>query len=200
MPELGDVVAVEYRMCSAGGDGKPPEERRTVLLEILPHPHSLMRALLGDRYAPEALEATTVTADDLVLAGRAGGIRVAVTMSLRGRPPRNELHVTATRGSAMADLFHGYCVVETGSATRAAKAMRPLVHGARVFAAASANLARRAARREPAYPGLRPLLAATYAAARGEGPPPVEPDELLGSVALIERVRATGSPPSAETS
>jgi predicted dehydrogenase len=197
LPRLGDLVAVEFRMCSAGGEGKTPEERRAILLEVLPHPHSLLRALLGERYAPHALQVQAFTTDDLVLTASSGGLRVQVTLSLRGRPPRNELQVTGTQGGGLADLFHGYCVLEDGRTSRTAKALRPLVHAGQVLAASSANLVRRSAGREPAYPGLLPLVAATYAAAAGTGPPPVEAVEIVESVALIERVRAEAPPVAA---
>ena len=190
---LGELVAVEYRMCSAGGEGKGPRERRSILFEVLPHADSLLRALLRERYAPEALEVMAQSPDDLVLAGVAAGIRIQASMSLRGRPPRHELHVLGTRGSGMADLFHGYCVLEGGDTSRTAKALRPFAHAGRVLAAASANLIRRSAGREPAYPGLRPLIAAFYAATRGSGTAPIGEAEIVGSVGLIDRARATVS-------
>jgi hypothetical protein len=180
-------------MCSAGGEGRSAGERRTILAEVLPHPHSLLLALLGERYAPQALDVTEATADDLVLAGPAGGARVQLSLSLRGRPPRNELHVTGTRGSGIADLFHGYCVLENGHTSRTAKALRPLVHAGRVLAASSANLLRRSAGREAAYPGLLPLLSAAYAAARESAPPPVDAAEIVSSVVLVERARTAGA-------
>jgi predicted dehydrogenase len=191
LPRLGELVAVEFRMCSAGGEGRTAEERRTILLEVLPHPHSLLRALLQESYAPAGLQVAVLTDDDLVLTGRSRDARIDVSLSLRGRPPRNELRVTGTRGSAVADLFHGYCAVESGGTSRAAKVLRPLVHAGRVLAASSANLLRRSAAREPAYPGLRRLIDAMYAAAREAGPSPVDAAEILDSVALMERVRAT---------
>jgi predicted dehydrogenase len=189
LPRLGDLVAVEFRMCSAGGDGKTPGERRTILQEVLPHPHSLLRALLPESYAPDGLQVAAWTDDDLVLTGHAQGARLDLSLSLRGRPPRNELRVTGTRGSGVSDLFHGYCALEAGGTSRAAKALRPLVHAGRVLAASSANLLGRSLAREPAYPGLRQLIAATYAAARGAGPSPIDAAEILDGVALMERVR-----------
>ena len=198
LPRLGDVVAVEYAMCSAGGEGKTARGRRSVLLEVLPHADSLLRALLRERYVPEALEVTTRSADDLVLAGVAAGIRIQVSLSLRGRPPRHEIHVVGTRGSGTADLFHGYCVLDAGGTSRPAKVLRPFARAGRMLAASSVNLIRRAAGREPAYPGLRPLIAAVYAAARGEGPAPIGEAEVVGSVGLMERARAALSDATGE--
>ena len=98
----------------------------------------------------------------------------------------------------MADLFHGYRVLEEGGTSRTAKALRPFAHAGRVLAASSANLIRRSAGREPAYPGLRPLIAAFYAAARGSGTAPIGEAEIVGSVALIERVRGAVSAAAGE--
>jgi hypothetical protein len=51
--------------------------------------------------------------------------------------------------------------------------------------AATSNLGRRVANSEPAYPGLRALIAEFYEAVRSGGSPPITPDETLS----IARVR-----------
>ncbi len=50
--------------------------------------------------------------------------------------------------------------------------MLPLASSIDRSLATAGNLVRRAWDREPAYPGLRALIAAFYAAVRGEAPPP----------------------------
>jgi len=190
--ELGDVVQVAFRTCSAGGEGRSAEERRAILVEILSHPVSLFWHLLGDDFDPVTLHIVRSTDDDLDLAGMLGGVRLDVSISLRGRPTCNELRVVGTGATALADLFHGYAVVEGGRATRATKATRPFRLGAQLVTHAGTNLAARGLRREPAYPGLRELVRRFHAAVLSGAPPPVLDSETLAAARLIERVRAEG--------
>lgn len=197
LPRLGDLVEVSYTTCSAGGAGRPDEARRAVLLEILPHPVALFLGLLGPAAGRLDWQVDQATADDLALSARLADTRLRVAISLRGRPTRNELSVVGTRGTATADLFHGYRVFEPGGVGRLRKVLLPFARSARVLAAAGGNLLGRAARREPAYPGLRELIAAFHAAVAGRGPVPVGPDELLAVAALIDRVRGDPVPATA---
>ncbi len=151
---LGEIVRIAYRTCSAGGDGLAEEGRRRLLLEILPHPVSLLhRWLLGSFEHPE-LNVVRFSDDDLDLVGSQGDVLLEVSLSLRGRPTRNELEIVGTRATALVDLFHGYAIVESGRVSRRAKALRPFRLGGQLAAHAGGNLAGRALRREPAYPGL----------------------------------------------
>lgn len=185
---LGELVRLAYVTCSAGGDGLAPEGRRALLLEILPHPLSLFRALLGTGPAPQAWTQLDFTCDELALSASDGRTRLDLAISLRARPRRNELTVTGSAASAHADLFHGFATFESGAASRADKLTAPFRQGAARLAAAAANLAWRGLRREPAYPGLPELIAAFYAAVRAGGPPPVTPEETIETAALIEHV------------
>jgi predicted dehydrogenase len=53
---------------------------------------------------------------------------------------------------------------------------------------AALNLAGRALRREPGFPGLRALIGAAYRAVRLGGPPPVPPEEIVEAAELMERI------------
>lgn len=187
---LGELVRVSYRTCSAGGEGRPPEERRRVLLEILPHPVSLLHHLVPLSSDLAELDVVRFTEDDLDLVGTLGDTRLDVSISLRGRPTRNELEVVGGQASALVDLFHGYAVVEGGRVSRSAKALRPFALGGQLVAKAGGNLASRALRREPAYPGLRELIRRFHAAALAGHEPPVPEAETLAAARLIDRVRA----------
>lgn len=187
---LGELVRVSYRTCSAGGEGWPPEERRRVLLEILPHPVSLLHHLFRLSFDLVELEIVRFTEDDLDLVGALGNTRLDVSISLRGRPTRNELEVVGERASALVDLFHGYALVERGRVSRSAKALRPFAVGGQLMAKAGGNLASRALRREPAYPGLRELIRRFHVAALAGREPPVPDAETLAAARLLQRVRA----------
>jgi predicted dehydrogenase len=188
--QLGELLRAEYVVRSAGGEGLTPEARRALVLEILPHPVSLFRKVLGHGIGAEAWSILASGDDELEMAGRDGAVALRVDIGLRARPTRNELILTGSRASARVDLFHGYAVIEAGGTSRTAKALAPLRAGTRLLWAAGANLARRAIEREPAFPGLRELIRRFYASLAEGTPPPIEPDEVVEAAALIERCRA----------
>jgi len=191
--QLGELVRVDYRTCSAGGMGRSADERRRILVEILPHPVSLLHRLFGDSVAHADLEVVRFTADDLEIAGELAGTRLDVSISLRGRPTRNELEIVGTRATGFADLFHGYAIVEVGHVSRSAKIARPFRRGGQLISMASLNLASRTLRREPAYPGLRELIERFYVAALGGSVPPITASETLAAARVMERVRVGSS-------
>jgi predicted dehydrogenase len=185
---LGELVEASFRICSAGGDGRDPTQRRQVLQEIAPHAVSLFRALRGPEKATLEWTVREYTSDELALTGSAKGLRFEVLISLRGRPTRNELLLIGTRATALIDLFHGYAVIEEGTVGRLAKSLRPFRFGAGLLAAAGLNLVRRAWKREPAYPGLRTLLREFYSSIREQRPAPITDAEMLEAAALLERL------------
>jgi predicted dehydrogenase len=190
---LGELLRAEYVVRSAGGAGLAPDGRRALLLEILPHPLSLFRSVLGHGVPPEAWELVASVDDELELVGRDGGVRLRVDIGLRARPPRNELVLAGARATARVDLFHGFGLIEAGGTSRAAKALAPLRAGTRLLWAAGTNLGRRALDREPAFPGLRELVRRFYASVREGTPTPVSPEELVETAATVERVRAASA-------
>jgi predicted dehydrogenase len=185
--ELGGLVRCAFVAASAGAEktGMDPDE---LVSEILPHPLSLFARLVpgsvGEldwvvaRPAPGELRAVAV----------ADHASLEIVVTSRGRPTRTELEVTGTEATALADLFHGFSLVDRGRATRARKVARPFTRGSRTVAAAAANLAVRTARRESAYPGLRELVRETYAAVRVGGPSPIPSAEVLAVADARDRI------------
>lgn len=186
---LGEIARMVYRTCSAGGDGKTAEARREVLLEILPHPVSLFGAMLGEQVREIEWRVRAYSDDDLVMGGMAEGVDVAIAISLRGRPTCNELMVTGTRASAVADLFHGFAMMDRGAVSRGSKMLRPIRMGGGLLMTAGMNLAGRAVRREPAYPGLSELIGGFYDSIRYNSLAPILPAEMLLTAGLLDRVR-----------
>jgi predicted dehydrogenase len=184
---LGEIVRIEGSVCTAGGDGLDPVRRREALVGVVPHFVSLFRALVGSVSAA-SWHILASNSDDLALVTRAGTVQLSLSASLRGRPPRNELLVIGTDRTARLDLFHGHCVWEAGGLSRTAKAAAPFRRGAASLSMAALNLAGRALRREPAFPGLRALIGAAYRAVRQGGPPPVPPAEIVEAAELMERL------------
>jgi len=190
LPRLGRLLRAEHVVRSAGGAGRTPAQRRALVLEILPHPVSLFRAVLGRGPAAAAWEVVSAGDDELELVGSRDGVRLRVDIALHARPTRNELVLTGAAGTARVDLFHGYVVFETGGTSRAAKATAPLRAGTRLLWASGSNLARRAFAREPAFPGLRELIRRFYASITNDAPAPVEAEEMVEAAAAIEAASA----------
>ena len=190
LPRLGDLVRVEYVVCSAGGEGRSAEERFDVLTEMLPHPFSLLRGLLGGAFSPDALDLLAHGDGNLRLSGRGPGTWVDVVLSLEGRPTRHELVVTGSRATAWLDLFHGYVFFEAARSSRGGKLLRPFARSARQLAFASTNLLRRALRWEPAYPGLLDLIRGFYRAVEARDTLADGLQEMRDNVVFMEAVRA----------
>lgn len=184
---LGEPLRLAYRVCSAGGAGLPPESRRSVLLEMLPHAASLFHAL-GFSAPPGPWRQLRFDAERLELAAEIGTTDLRISFSLSARPTRHELQVFGSEATATADLFHGYCFHEPGQASRRDKILLPFRRGARQVARAASNLLWRGLHRQPAYPGLPELIAAFYRSAAEPGPAVVGPEEILAAAALYDRV------------
>ena len=181
---MGELVRIVYRTSSAGGIGRSAPERHALLAEIVPHPVSLFHRF-APGFDPLQLE-VLVQAEDLRLAGRHGTTYLEAFITLRGRPPCNELQITGTRASALADLFHGYSILDRGAASGVGKLVRPFVFSGRQLVAAGANGLQRAARLELAYPGLRELIHDFYTSLGTAAAPPVSDEEIVASAALAE--------------
>lgn len=175
----GPIRHIDMVASSAGAAAGGPETAEEVMADILPHPLSLMRRILG----PAVGEAEWLAAGDrpgeLRASATCAGATLGILISMAGRPTRNTLRVMGENGTTHVDLFHGFAVTEPPSATRVRKISRPLTLATRSLATATFNLAARGARGEPAYPGLRELLRRYYSAIDGGAPPPIEHQETL---------------------
>jgi predicted dehydrogenase len=176
---LGDVLSIEHVTCSGGAAGRPESELDDVVADILPHPLSVFDRLRPGTLAEARWQVTRSGPGELRAQAVSAGTSLSLHVSLAARPTRHEVRVLARGGSVLADLFHGHVVVEGPHASRAYKVARPFVVAAASLAAAGTNLARRALRNEPAYPGLVDLLRAFHAAVRGEGAPALSPRHVL---------------------
>ncbi|NUN67333.1 Gfo/Idh/MocA family oxidoreductase (plasmid) [Pseudanabaena biceps] len=188
--QLGDIVCFTYTTCTAGGMNKSAELRRSTLLEILPHPIALLHHFFeGDfesSFDPNSLHLLRFTDEDLELTGEWNNTRIAIALSLRGRPTCNELRVIGTNGSAYIDLFHGYRLLEIGLVSRQAKITKPFNLGTQILVNAGSNLIRRALRNESAYPGLRELIKRFYHAITTDTPAPISDTEMLAAARFFD--------------
>lgn len=170
---LGRLVRLDAVFCSAGADGPDTPGPDAVVADVLPHPISLIQSLLPGALAHAEWTTHHPAPGELLVATSLGDTLVTIRVSMNARPTEAVLRLGGTEGSAHVDLFHGYATTEAGDVSQRRKVTLPFERAVRQLSGAGANLARRAARREPAYPGLRRLISAFYAACDGRQPPPI---------------------------
>jgi predicted dehydrogenase len=180
LPELGPVRRLEFSTCSAGAVGGDAAAQDALIAEILPHPLSLVNELLQVQASDLDWQVVHPVPGEFRAIASVKNTVVDVAISAHGRPTENVLRVIGENGSATADLFHGFASRLSPDVSRAAKIAKPFTTSARTFAAAAANLARRAARGESAYPGLRELVRDFHNAAQAGGTSPI------GSKAIVD--------------
>ncbi len=194
LADIGPLVHARFTICSAGA--REPRDRDRIAMEILPHPLSLLARLASAPLPGAEWWARRPSAGELRVAGQLGAMTASILVSMTGRPTVNRMELFGARGAVEADLFHGFAVTLDGRVSRARKIAGPFARAAREAGAASANLARRLGRREPAYPGLRRLFAEFYEAATTGGPPPILPAETLSVAETCQRlVQELSAPP-----
>jgi predicted dehydrogenase len=191
LPGAGSLRRIAFDICSAGAaNGLDPD---AVVAEILPHPLSIAQRLLPSAKIP-ALDWSCVrpAPGEWVITAPIDGAVLVMQLSMNGRPTRFMTRITADDGSMELDNFHDFAVFWPGTVSRAAKIAQPFLRSGLSLAAASWNLAARAARREFAYPGLQTLVAEFYRAAESRGtlPPPITPEQSIAVAEARDRIFA----------
>ena len=183
--KIGPLLHIDTVICSAGA-AHDPENADLAIADILPGPLALVArfAVAPIRCADWQVEHPTK--GELRASASADGVSMSVLVSMHGRPTINSLRLVGERGTAYADLFHGYALLEAGAISRARKITHPFTRAGAILYSATANLLARASRREPAYPGLRELIRRFYEAAGTGGSSPISARETL-DVALAYR-------------
>jgi predicted dehydrogenase len=194
---LGRLRQVASVMCTAGANGGDDGARDRLVCDVLPHPLSLAARVIPGGISGTRWVAARAAAGEVQISGSRDGVSISILISTRGRPPRHTLSVTGELGSIHADLFHGFAVEESRGPGRAGKLVRPFGNAAGALGAAATNLARRAIRREPAFPGLRELVRSFYDAVKSGGMPPITVAESLEVAAerdtIIRALRLQGA-------
>ena len=196
LPALGSVRHVEFLACSAGAEGSGDAARRQIAADILPHPLALLARLVPGALADLRWRTIETDAGELCVFKEAGQATVALRISMGGRPTRNELRIIGDNGTIRVDLFHGFSVRQGGAVSRSRKIAGPFSESTRTLLAAAGNLARRVLDREPAYPGLRELVARFAHAVRNGGPAPISPEETLAVAAARDAILGHATPQS----
>ena len=192
VPSLDTIHAIDCSIFTAGAEGRSSTDRGEVLMEMLPHPLSLLHELWCRRPdgGPPPAEAWSIefgSRSSLRLWVRHQEVDCRIELHLDRRPTRAELVVDGSRGRARADLFHGFSTLVAGRPSRRRKLALPLLEAATTSTAALTNLGSRVLRGQTAYPGLLELLAAFYATRGPETP--VGREEILYVAEVMDRVR-----------
>jgi predicted dehydrogenase len=190
---LGPAVHLEAVVCSAGGETLQDGELDALALDIAPHALAVFQRLVPGGLAAISWAVECPRPGELRAHGCAAQAGVSLVISLQGRPPRNELRVVCEGGTLELDFFHGFGYLERGGASRSYKVLRPFASSAVRAATAAANLGRRAARSEPAYPGLRTLIKRFYSATRTGSESPITADEILAVALARDHLAASAS-------
>jgi predicted dehydrogenase len=189
LPAIAPLLHVDFAICTAGASHLEAPERDRLVLEILPHPLSLVARLVSPAIAGTPWQVRRSGPGELRADTILDSTTVSILISAGCRPTTNTMRLLGARGTLHLDLFHGFAFATRGRTTRTGKALQPFVTGATMLVAATANLARRAVAREAAYPGLRDLVGRVYTSARSGGAPPITTDEALAVAIATDLIR-----------
>jgi nucleoside-diphosphate-sugar epimerase len=118
-----------------------------------------------------------------------GGCRGLLTVTLRGRPVEQYLHVVGTNGSMRVDLVSDAVTALEGPGASAVGAlMSPYRLAWQSVTRSTSGFARRIRGRKFGYPGHRELCQAFYDSLLGAAPPPMTTTSILETVGLCETV------------
>jgi predicted dehydrogenase len=188
--DIEPVRDVQMTFWSAGARTGPAAVQDAIAFEILPHPFYLLARLLPLDLAQTEWSVVRTGAGELRVYTSAGTASVSIRVSMHGRPTTANAVVTGERGTLVMDLFHGFSIRQPGAVSRTRKIVQPFQYALTLFGTATVNLARRAARREPAYPGLRELIRRMYAATAGTQPAPISRAEAVAVAVASDSIAA----------
>jgi predicted dehydrogenase len=190
---IGELRHFEATFCSAGGAGRSREQLNEIVAEILPHPLSLMQLFAPGSLSEISWVVTRPAAGEFRATLTASDICFSILISMNSRPTASTLRLLATAGTIHMDLFHGFCVIESGTVSRWRKIVRPFDLSARTLFTAGGNLLKRALRNELAYPGLHDLIESFYSAVFAHSEPPIRPAEVIQIASICERLASADS-------
>ena len=194
---LGRLTSVASIISSAGADTGDDAARDRLSIDTLAHPLALAARIVPGGLAGVEWCVTRAAPGELQAIGTQSTVSLSIQVSTRGRPTVSALRVAGERRTANLDLFHGFVSFDEAELSRPGKIVHPFTSSARTLAAAAVNLARRAVRRESAFPGLRELVRRFFSTAKANSSAPISRDESLDVArardAIIAAFRAEGA-------
>jgi hypothetical protein len=185
---IGEIVAIHFTIRSAGGEGRDMQQVDAIAREILPHPLSLLKSLLGISLADLHWRVCSSDAGEIAAQALCGKTICAIQISMSARPTTHRCEIVGTRGTLQLDLFHGYALHRSGRVSRSHKIMQPFEEACQTGLGAGINLVKRVVNREPAYPGLLRLIRQFYAALHDENPMPIMPTDIEDVALACEQI------------
>jgi predicted dehydrogenase len=171
--------SISFVFCTAGAAHQPTATLDELILEILPHPLSLLaRIFPAAALADAAWTLQHTQSGELHASTSIHKVPIAIFISNSARPTEASCTLYGADSTTSLDFYHGFHVVRRGVPGRTDKLLRPFRNGAALLGAATVNLARRSLRGETAYPGLEALLRVFYAAHTVGAALPFEFDEI----------------------
>jgi predicted dehydrogenase len=194
LSRLGDLSAVEVKVCSAGGASRASSQLDAIVGEILPHPLSVLRKLLPQApWQPERWFVVRPRQGELLVGGEHAGATFSMLVSMNARPTCFEMNILGSDGAIQLDFFHDFGLRHYGHVSRVRKIVGPFIAASKRFGTAGVNLLGRCFHGEIAYPGLRSLTRAFYDAVRHHGPSPIPPEDAI-AVAIARDAILEGAP------
>lgn len=179
LERLGPARHMDLVASSAGASGGDAGRAEQVMSDILSHPLSLMRRIVGPEVGATRWWVGGDRSGELRASAECSDTTLGILVSMAGRPTRNTFRVICERGSVHLDLFHGFAVIEPPAVSRGRKIVRPFTFASSSLLSASSNLLHRGLTGEWAYPGLGELVKRFYASLWGDAPHPIDASEAL---------------------
>lgn len=156
-------ISVEFSIASAGAAGKSEVALNEAIVEILPHPFSIL-ARLFPRYALDQVDwyTSSPVEGETLISAQMGLVIISIRISMKSRPTECGFLVRSESGNRSVDLYHGYSVKLSPRVSRFRKMINPIDQSLRILGISSSNLMGRLLNREFAYPGLSTLIDNLY--------------------------------------
>jgi predicted dehydrogenase/nucleoside-diphosphate-sugar epimerase len=199
LPAVGRLVHIEsffsFRTVRKSSSGRIPLRADLQLLDILPHPLSLLLRFLAEAAPSEPSELVAIrknaggTVHALI---RRGDITGVLAVTVEGRPVESYLRLVGVNGAVHADFVRGTVQRLLGPGVSGIdKALNPLRLARQLTTGTAVALGGRVLRRQRSYPGLAEIFGAFYDGITTGTGSPTSAESILETVEFWERIATT---------
>jgi predicted dehydrogenase/nucleoside-diphosphate-sugar epimerase len=199
LPAVGRLVHIEsffsFRTVRKGSSGRIPLRADLQLLDILPHPLSLLLRFLAEAAPSEQSEIVAIrrsTGGTVHALIRRGDLTGVLAVTVEGRPVESYLRLVGVNGAVHADFVRGTVQRLLGPGVSGIdKALNPLRLARQLTTGTAVALGGRVLRRQRSYPGLAEMFKAFYDGITTGTGSPTSSESILETVEIWERIAAT---------